>query len=172
MGRDDEDKEDSGPVYKTKVVQFFNRSVPIVLQNDNGPCPLLAICKTTSDLHSSICTLIHIWGPKSLWLILIICVSVSGNVLLLRNAVNLSTEITEVSSSKLLSLIAETLIDTNVINGVLTMPCFMINCSWSYIPVCSSALFVANYNRWQRSWFCQPNLERYDDVGCEFQAVC
>lgn len=58
MGRDDEDKEDSGPVYKTKVVQFFNRSVPIILQNDNGPCPLLAICKTAFDLHSSICTLI------------------------------------------------------------------------------------------------------------------
>ena len=74
--------------------------------------------------------------------------SVSGNVLLLRNAVNLSTEITEVSSSKLLSLIAETLIDTNVINGVLTMPCFEVNCSWSAIPVCRSALFVADYNRW------------------------
>lgn len=75
--------------------------------------------------------------------------SVSGNVLLLRNAVNLSTEITEVSSSKLLSLIAETLIDTNVINGVLTMPCFKINCIWSAIPVYCSTLFVADYNRRQ-----------------------
>ena len=32
-------------VYKTKIVQFLGRSVPIILQNDNGPCPLLAICK-------------------------------------------------------------------------------------------------------------------------------
>ena len=31
--------------YKTKVVEFLGRSTPIVLQNDNGPCPLLAICK-------------------------------------------------------------------------------------------------------------------------------
>lgn len=32
-------------VYKTKIVEFLGRSVPIILQNDNGPCPLLAICK-------------------------------------------------------------------------------------------------------------------------------
>lgn len=34
-------------VYKTKetkVVEFLGRSTLIVLQNDNGPCPLLAIC--------------------------------------------------------------------------------------------------------------------------------
>ncbi|RRT44356.1 hypothetical protein B296_00055788, partial [Ensete ventricosum] len=30
-------------LYKTKVVQFLGRATPIVLQNDNGPCPLLAI---------------------------------------------------------------------------------------------------------------------------------
>ncbi|XP_031125384.1 ubiquitin carboxyl-terminal hydrolase MINDY-2-like [Ipomoea triloba] len=30
--------------YKTKVIQFMGRTTPIVLQNDNGPCPLLAIC--------------------------------------------------------------------------------------------------------------------------------
>ena len=29
--------------YRLKVVTFFNREVPIVLQNQNGPCPLLAI---------------------------------------------------------------------------------------------------------------------------------
>ena len=32
-------------VYKTKLVEFLGRTTPIVLQNDNGPCPLLAICK-------------------------------------------------------------------------------------------------------------------------------
>ncbi|KAH9620402.1 hypothetical protein KSS87_015240 [Heliosperma pusillum] len=30
-------------IHKTKTIQFFGRSCPIVLQNDNGPCPLLAI---------------------------------------------------------------------------------------------------------------------------------
>nr|GLL49297.1 ubiquitin carboxyl-terminal hydrolase MINDY-1-like [Ipomoea trifida] len=30
--------------YKMKVIQFMGRTTPIVLQNDNGPCPLLAIC--------------------------------------------------------------------------------------------------------------------------------
>ncbi|PKA60747.1 hypothetical protein AXF42_Ash006381 [Apostasia shenzhenica] len=66
-------------VYKTKVVQFLGRSTPIVLQNDNGPCPLLAIC----------------------------------NVLLLRNNINLSLDAAEVTLPKLLSLLAEKLIDSN-----------------------------------------------------------
>ncbi|CAL9029946.1 unnamed protein product [Prunus brigantina] len=66
-------------VHKTKLIQFLGRSAPIVLQNDNGPCPLLAIC----------------------------------NVLSLRNSLNLSPDTTEVSQEKLLSLIAERLIDSN-----------------------------------------------------------
>ncbi|CAJ1928144.1 unnamed protein product [Sphenostylis stenocarpa] len=66
-------------VHKTKTIQFLGRTTPIVLQNDNGPCPLLAIC----------------------------------NVLLLRNNLSLSPDIAEVSQEKLLSLVAERLIDSN-----------------------------------------------------------
>ena len=29
--------------YKIKRIQFFGREVPVVMQNDNGPCPMLAI---------------------------------------------------------------------------------------------------------------------------------
>ncbi|XP_027913998.1 ubiquitin carboxyl-terminal hydrolase MINDY-2 isoform X1 [Vigna unguiculata] len=83
----DEDREEEHPplqpvkecVHKTKTIQFLGRTTPIVLQNDNGPCPLLAIC----------------------------------NVLLLRNNLNLSPDIAEVSQEKLLSLVAERLIDSN-----------------------------------------------------------
>ncbi|RVW16297.1 Ubiquitin carboxyl-terminal hydrolase MINDY-1 [Vitis vinifera] len=66
-------------LHKTKVVQFLGRTTPIILQNENGPCPLLAIC----------------------------------NVLLLKNNLNLSPDIAEVSQQKLLSLVAERLIDSN-----------------------------------------------------------
>ncbi|KAM7531222.1 hypothetical protein LguiB_034632 [Lonicera macranthoides] len=66
-------------VHKTKVIQFLGRTTPIILQNDNGPCPLLAIC----------------------------------NVLLLKNNLNLSPDIPEVSQEKLLSLVAERLLDSN-----------------------------------------------------------
>ncbi|KAK2664695.1 hypothetical protein Ddye_003269 [Dipteronia dyeriana] len=66
-------------MHKTKTIQFLGRTTPIILQNDNGPCPLLAIC----------------------------------NVLLLRNNLNLSPDIGEVSQEKLLSLVAERLIDSN-----------------------------------------------------------
>ncbi|KAJ4953186.1 hypothetical protein NE237_030018 [Protea cynaroides] len=66
-------------LYKTKVVQFLGRTTPIILQNDNGPCPLLAIC----------------------------------NLLLLRNNLNLTVDASEVSLQKLLSLVAERLIDSN-----------------------------------------------------------
>lgn len=31
-------------MHKTKTIQFLGRTTPIILQNDNGPCPLLAIC--------------------------------------------------------------------------------------------------------------------------------
>ena len=31
------------PVYKLKRIDFFGRKVPVALQNENGPCPLLAI---------------------------------------------------------------------------------------------------------------------------------
>ncbi|KAL5552175.1 hypothetical protein UlMin_002351 [Ulmus minor] len=66
-------------MHKTKLIQFFGRTTPIILQNDNGPCPLLAIC----------------------------------NVLLLKNNLNLSPDTAEVSQEKLLSLVAERLIDSN-----------------------------------------------------------
>ncbi|KAF8032937.1 hypothetical protein BT93_D1737 [Corymbia citriodora subsp. variegata] len=66
-------------VYKTKHIQFLGRPTPIILQNDNGSCPLLAIC----------------------------------NILLLRNCLNLNPDTAEVSQEKLLSLVADRLIDSN-----------------------------------------------------------
>ncbi|GER30387.1 protein FAM63A [Striga asiatica] len=65
--------------HRTKVIQFMGRTTSIILQNDNGPCPLLAIC----------------------------------NVLSLKNILSLSPDISEVSQEKLLSLVAERLIDSN-----------------------------------------------------------
>ncbi|KAJ7519998.1 hypothetical protein O6H91_20G062700 [Diphasiastrum complanatum] len=44
MGNEEEEREEVTVVYKIKPVQFLGRPVPIILQNDNGPCPLLAIC--------------------------------------------------------------------------------------------------------------------------------
>ncbi|KAL3362193.1 hypothetical protein AABB24_014857 [Solanum stoloniferum] len=74
-----EEPETKEMVHRTKVIQFLGRTTPIILQNDNGPCPLLAIC----------------------------------NVLLLKNNLSLSPDIPEVSQEKLLSLVAERLIDSN-----------------------------------------------------------
>lgn len=36
--------EEEEILYKTKSIQFLGRTTPIILQNENGPCPLLAIC--------------------------------------------------------------------------------------------------------------------------------
>ena len=33
-------------MHKTRAVDFLGRRTPIVYQNDNGPCPLLAICES------------------------------------------------------------------------------------------------------------------------------
>ncbi|RAL54655.1 hypothetical protein DM860_001783 [Cuscuta australis] len=72
-------KKEKESVHKTKTIQFLGRTAPIILQNDNGPCPLLAIC----------------------------------NVLLLKNSISLSPDVAEVSQEKLLSLVADRLIDSN-----------------------------------------------------------
>ena len=32
------------PVHRVKRIDFLGRTVPVLLQNENGPCPLLAIC--------------------------------------------------------------------------------------------------------------------------------
>ncbi|KAM3213064.1 hypothetical protein ACQJBY_065841 [Aegilops geniculata] len=66
-------------MHKTRAVDFLGRRTPIVYQNDNGPCPLLAIC----------------------------------NVLLLKNVISLNPDEGEVSQQKLLSLVADRLIDSN-----------------------------------------------------------
>lgn len=39
-----ETKGEEEVTYKTKSIQFLGRNTPIILQNENGPCPLLAIC--------------------------------------------------------------------------------------------------------------------------------
>jgi hypothetical protein len=65
--------------YKLKKIDFLGRDVPIVLQNENGPCPLIALC----------------------------------NVLLLRNEIKLSPDSPEISQERLLSLVAEHLLDCN-----------------------------------------------------------
>ena len=31
-------------IHRIKRITFFQRTVPILLQNENGPCPLLAVC--------------------------------------------------------------------------------------------------------------------------------
>lgn len=56
---------------------------------------------------------------------------------------NLSTDIAEISSSKLLSLIAERLIDTNVLNGVIYQlssdacsVCNGLSSSVAFVTVC------------------------------------
>ncbi|KAK6117116.1 hypothetical protein DH2020_049161 [Rehmannia glutinosa] len=74
------EERDKDIVHRTKMIDFLGRTTPIILQKDNGPCPLLAIC----------------------------------NVLSLKNSLKLSPDnISEVSQEKLLSLIAEHLIDSN-----------------------------------------------------------
>ncbi|XP_057520094.1 uncharacterized protein LOC130800523 [Amaranthus tricolor] len=88
MASSDEPRKDEQPaedtvLHKTKTILFNNRSTPIILQNDNGPCPLLAIC----------------------------------NVLLLRNQLTLNPDISEVSQEKLLSLVADRLIELNSNNN-------------------------------------------------------
>ncbi|KAH7549506.1 hypothetical protein JRO89_XS13G0042200 [Xanthoceras sorbifolium] len=108
-------------MHKTKTIQFLGRTTPIILQNDNGPCPLLAICNL-SFLLRSLGFVVVLLPSKLKELVLLIQGTnelltsdiAIGNILLLRNNLNLSPDIGEVSQEKLLSLVAERLIDSNI----------------------------------------------------------
>ena len=43
MDNMDTDSQDGPSVYQVKWINFRNKEVPIITQNENGPCPLLAI---------------------------------------------------------------------------------------------------------------------------------
>ncbi|KAL8064317.1 hypothetical protein ABFX02_01G081900 [Erythranthe guttata] len=45
-------KREKGVKHSIKFVQYLGRTTPIVLQNDNGPCPLIAICNALSLKNS------------------------------------------------------------------------------------------------------------------------
>lgn len=47
------DTMEEAVMYKTKSIQFLGRTTPIILQNENGPCPLLAICMCCSSFPFS-----------------------------------------------------------------------------------------------------------------------
>ena len=42
--------QETGAIYQTKRVKFLGLDVLFILQNDAGPCPLLAICKLFIDV--------------------------------------------------------------------------------------------------------------------------
>ncbi|KAF2536903.1 hypothetical protein F2Q70_00003488 [Brassica cretica] len=71
--------------YKTKSIQFLGRNTPIILQNENGPCPLLAI-----------------FGGSVLGFVGFGNNIMKGNVLLLRNNLKLSPDSYEVSQERLM----------------------------------------------------------------------
>ena len=62
-------------MHKTRAVDFLGRSTPIVYQNDNGPCPLLAICERpllslprTLSLDSARCVVVA-WLRDFTWVL-------------------------------------------------------------------------------------------------------
>lgn len=66
--------------YKLKFVPFNGTDAPIVLQNDNGPCPLISV----------------------------------ANVLILRGQLRIPSQAPDISQDRLMSLVAEHLLDTNL----------------------------------------------------------
>lgn len=65
--------------YRLKKISFNGREVPVVVQNENGPCPLLAI----------------------------------ANTLLLRGMLTIAVNSPDISSDRLMQMVAEYLLDSN-----------------------------------------------------------
>jgi hypothetical protein len=127
------DAEPPEVMHRTRAVDFLGRRTPIVYQNDNGPCPLLAICELSRSISAV---------SSSPALVLCDCLRFSfslcaGNVLLLKNVISLNPDDSEVSQQKLLSLVAERLIDSNTNVQVRFTPfkllhwtCIQSVCEW------------------------------------------
>ncbi|KAL3499432.1 hypothetical protein ACH5RR_038525 [Cinchona calisaya] len=79
VSEEQKSSDDEMVMYKTKFIKFLGRRTRIILQNENGPCPLIAIC----------------------------------NVLLLKHNLSLGPYIPDISQERLLSFVAERLIDSN-----------------------------------------------------------
>lgn len=54
--------------YKVKRIEFLRREVPVVMQNENGPCPLLALANVLLlrnqiqlPLHTPEVTQVPLW---------------------------------------------------------------------------------------------------------------
>ncbi len=69
-------------MYRVKRIEFRGHQVPIVLQNENGPCPLLAICPLSR--------------PFSL---------LPGNILLLERTLSIHEDIAVIALDTLLSMV-------------------------------------------------------------------
>ncbi|MEW5307491.1 MAG: hypothetical protein WDW36_009883 [Sanguina aurantia] len=74
--------------YPIKWVQYFDREVPVFTQNENGPCPLLAI----------------------------------ANVLSLRNQLYVMPGATSLSQSRLISMVAERILDSPALSDAFPPP--------------------------------------------------
>ncbi|XP_076948881.1 uncharacterized protein LOC143621299 [Bidens hawaiensis] len=86
-------------IYRTKKIYFSRNSTRIVLQNENGPCPLIAICNPLNLLYTFL-------GFHNCNIMLL-----RGNIMLLRGTYNLKDQ-THVSEAQLLTFVAESLFNS------------------------------------------------------------
>lgn len=88
-------------IHRVKRILFLGREVPVLLQNENGPCPLLAICALAAHAGR------HCMPRPTMR------AARAGNVLLLRNAIRIRAETTEVSAEVLVEIVANYLLEAN-----------------------------------------------------------
>jgi hypothetical protein len=82
-------------MHQTRAVDFLGRRTPIVYQNNNGPCPLLAICELPLDSEPpTSLPRARSAFPAVLMSPVFVC---AGNVLLLKNVISLNPDASEVS---------------------------------------------------------------------------
>lgn len=98
------------PIHVIKRIDFLGRRVPIVLQNENGPCPLLAICTTRIrgpcgpvPTHVGKCAVVCAYTPPNR----------AGNALLLRGSLGLPDDLHSITTDQLVALAADYLMESN-----------------------------------------------------------
>ena len=108
-------------IFRIKTVGFKGKSVPILMQNLNGPCPLLAISKRPrtasappnrlADMRSA--TLATLVGPRSACVPDAHLFSGAGNALLLSQKITVHQDLAYIDFRQLVYLIGDYLVTVN-----------------------------------------------------------
>jgi hypothetical protein len=101
---------ESADSFQLKRCSFLGRDLVILCQNENGPCPLLAICKILVYL---VCATARRFRCDLVCVSACLPVRPIGNCLLLRGHIEIHSDFASVGADHLVQLVANRILEIN-----------------------------------------------------------